>query len=146
MIDLTKPAPGGFKKRRGSPSSAYLPPARKSTDLLKAMLQERGFEFDIDWFWNGRARSGRLNIREKGIHAYGSRPLFSTCYSRSTQLWGQSDEHLDRLRTGSPKHLAVQDAIRFLESKPSTSIIGEESSCMIYTTSILKLSSCVINI
>ncbi|WP_144264422.1 hypothetical protein [Polaromonas sp. C04] len=99
-----------------SVSASQFPPARKSTDLLKVMLHEQGLDFDIDWFWSGRARCGRLNIRPSGVHAHGRPHLFSVCYSRSTQLWGQSDERLDRLRTGSAKHQAVMAAIRFLEA------------------------------
>ena len=106
-----------FDVTNRQPTRAHLPPARKSSDLLKVMLQERGLDFDIDWFWSGRARCGRLNIHNSGIHVHGLLPLFSACYSRSTQLWGPSDEGLDRLRTGSAKHQAVMAAIRYLEDK-----------------------------
>ena len=119
MSDTIKVVPGRSETRKDGPSSAFGPSARKSTELLKAMLQERGFEFSIDWFWHGRVRFGRLSIREKGINAYGSPPVFSAIYKRSTMNWGKADEQLDRLRTGSAKHLAVLHAITFLEGKPS---------------------------
>lgn len=114
MSDTIKVVPGRSEMRKDGPSSAFGPPARKSTDLLKAMLQERGFDYSIDWFWHGRVRFGRLSIREKGIHTYASPSVFSAIYKRSTMNWGKADEQLDRLRTGSAKHLAVQDAISFL--------------------------------
>lgn len=98
-------------------AASGLPSAGKSTDQFKEMLQERRLEFDIDWFWSGRARCGRLNIRPSGIHAHSTRPLFSAGYSRGTQLLGRGDERLDRLRTGSAKHQAVIAAIIYLEDK-----------------------------
>lgn len=116
--------PEPFEVTNRQPTRAYLPPARKSTDLLKVMLQERMLNFDIDWFWSGRARCGRLNIRPSGVHAHGQPPLFSACYSRGTQLWGPSDERLDRLRTGSAKHQAVMAAIRHLQQHPSSRQVG----------------------
>lgn len=88
------------------------------------MLHEQGLDFDIDWFWSSRARCGRLNVHSSGIHAHGLPPLFSVCYSRSTQLWGRSDELLDRMRTGSAKHQAVMAAIRFLENEQATHEVG----------------------
>ena len=105
------------------PASQF-PPARKSSDLLKVMLEERRLHFDIDWFWSGRARCGRLNIRPAGIHPHGLLPLFSAGYSRSTQLWGPSDEGLDRLRTGSAKHQAVMAASWHLQQRSSSHQVG----------------------
>lgn len=82
--------------------------ARIDLDLFKSLLVAKGCEYQISWRWSGRSRNGLLQILKEGECI----AVFE--FYRNTSIWGESDRRLNRLRTGSARHGAVQDAIRHL--------------------------------
>src|ERR1700676_4453638 len=89
-------------------------PARMSVDALKGLAAEHNLELLLTWRWAGRERHGMVTIIKDG------EVLFSESFARSTQMWGQGDERLDLVRTGSPKHRVVMKAVAFLRDARAT--------------------------
>ncbi|MDW3682999.1 hypothetical protein RA280_14825 [Cupriavidus sp. CV2] len=74
------------------------------------LCEQGGFSYELTWFWSGRNRHGRLIVR----HYARSAPLVID-FARNAGGWAAADEMLDRLRTGSPRHLAVLEAVGLME-------------------------------
>lgn len=99
-----------------------LPPARVTTDQFKSFCDAQDLRWLITWKWQGRNRAGVLRVHDRDDNLKAR-----VIYGRNTQKWGLSDHGLDRLRTGSPKHLAVLEAQKMLE--PLSGIKINESDC-----------------
>ena len=86
-----------------------LAPARVTTDEFKSFCDAQNLRWLITWKWQGRNRAGVLRVydRDDNLKA-------RVVYGRNTQMWGLGDHGLDRVRTGSPKHLAVLEAQKML--------------------------------
>lgn len=82
--------------------------ARIDLELFNSLLVAKGCEYLISWYWSGRNRNGLLQILKEGAC------VAAFEFNRNTSIWGESDRRLYRLRTGSARHGAVQDAIRYL--------------------------------
>lgn len=81
-------------------------PARVTADKFLASLRERGLRYSLCWRWSGRGRAGVLAvIDDKGEQ------VFERVFERNTRAWGNSDMHIRRVRTGSPKHRAICAAL-----------------------------------
>jgi hypothetical protein len=81
-------------------------PARTHVDELKRLLAARGLTLDLCWRWNRRCRDGVLTL-----HDAQGQTLFERQFERNTQRWVRSDETLQCVRTGSPRHRAVVAAL-----------------------------------
>jgi hypothetical protein len=103
-----------------------LPPARVTTDEFKSFCDAQDLRWLIAWKWEGRNRAGVLKVydRDDNLKA-------RVVYDRNTQMWGNGDRGLDRVRTGSPKHLAVLKAKSMLESpdEPLSGVKTDKSDC-----------------
>lgn len=81
-------------------------PARITVDKFLANLRARGLRYSLCWRWSGRDRAGVLAVvDDKGEQ------MFEHVFKRNTQAWGSSDMHIHRVRTGSPKHRAICEAL-----------------------------------
>ena len=107
-------------------SNNNLPPARVTTDEFKSFCDAQNLRWLITWKWQGRNRAGVLRVYDCDDNLK-ARVL----YGRSTQMWGPGDHCLDRVRTGSPKHLAVLEAKKMLvlSEEPLSGIKTNESDC-----------------
>jgi hypothetical protein len=81
-------------------------PAALYVAELNRQLQARDLTLNLFWRWNGRCRDGVLCIND----AQGQQ-VFEQQFGRNTQRWVRSDETLQRVRTGSPRHRAVVAAL-----------------------------------
>lgn len=101
-----------------------LPSARVTTDEFKSICNALHLRWVIDWKWEGRNRAGVLKVYDR----HGNLKA-RVMYGRSTQMWGEGDRGLDRVRTGSPKHLAVlevQKSLKLLD-EPLSGIQTDQS-------------------
>ncbi|SOY48499.1 hypothetical protein [Cupriavidus taiwanensis] len=78
---------------------------------FEALCEQKGVTWEVHWFWRERRKDGRLLLRRED-----GRAVFSKEYERSTSLWTGSDKYLRCMRTGSPRHLAFQAAVDFLQN------------------------------
>ena len=73
------------------------------------LLAANDLDYWITWYWVGQVRHGTIHLTEKQPNPYATRvKLDSQTYTRTSTQWGTGDATLGRLRTGSPKHRAVQ--------------------------------------
>lgn len=85
-------------------------PAADTARAFEKLLAERGLGYYIVWTWAEWRRHGVIRIVT--LDAYGkpdwTKEAFAReVFARSTSSWGASDAVVGRVRTGSPKHLAL---------------------------------------
>ncbi|HEY9224519.1 MAG TPA: hypothetical protein VIP27_10255 [Variovorax sp.] len=82
--------------------------ARQDVDELRSLIESNEWRLEVDWFWSGRNRHGMLRIYEAEV------PVHMVEFERNTQVWTDGDANLSKVRTGSPKHLAVLSALAWV--------------------------------
>lgn len=85
-----------------------LEPGAESVATFTALLAAQGLAYFISWQWVGWRRHGILGVTKAG----GPYDLLPTIdreeFARSNTSWSARDRLIGRVRTGSPKHRAVQ--------------------------------------
>jgi len=81
---------------------------------FKTMLQARNMGYTITWQWDatGKNRHGVIRV------FYEDKPgtVDEAVFARSTHVWADADSRIGKLRTGSPKTLAIKALLARLEA------------------------------
>jgi hypothetical protein len=86
---------------------AALQPASETVKEFEQMLTENNLSYYISWHWAGWRKHGVIGITRK-CEWYELPPVLDREeFSRASSAWGAKDRTLGRVRTGSPKHLAI---------------------------------------
>lgn len=104
--------------------------ARQDVDLFHRLLDEKGFNYDILWHWEGGS-TGRRGANRDGVLCVYDRKwnrLFRVQFERSSVSWGPGDVALNRVHTGSNRHRAVMEAIDTLKDMQRRQLCGQEAS------------------
>lgn len=118
VAELFDPYNGGATARKLPEQQTVAEPletAAITAARFLALVDHHDIDWNIQWFWKGRSKNGRLVLREKP----GGPAIFVREYERNSSLWTGSDNYLAKgMRTGSPRHLAILDALAFLKTLP----------------------------
>lgn len=87
---------------------ALLEPARETIKAFEELLAAKGFDYYITWCWEGWRRYGVIGIRPGGAANVLAPAIDREVFARSDSTWGDADRTIGRVRTGSPKHLAIR--------------------------------------
>ena len=89
-------------------------PAAQTTARFMAVLRRYDLDYGITWQWVGRVRHGVLEVYENALGPCDGNVLAQT-FERNTAVWEESDCRIGKVRTGSPKHLAIKAALERLD-------------------------------
>ncbi len=99
-------------------NSPYTPllnePAAQTTARFIAFLRRHDLEYGITWQWVGRVRHGLLEVYHTALGPCDGNVLAQP-FERNTATWADSDCRIVKVRTGSPKHLAIKAALQRLD-------------------------------
>jgi hypothetical protein len=83
-------------------------PAAETVKAFNKLLAEKSLAVYIVDKLVGELRHGVISLRPAGISNAFARAVDRVEYSRSSSSWSSGDAKIGRLRTGSPKHLALR--------------------------------------
>jgi len=95
---------------------------QSAADTVRAfenLLIEQGLGYYIVSTWVGWRRHGVICIvplDARGEPDWTKHPIIREEFARSTSAWGQADRPVGRVRTGSPKHVALLSLIQRLRT------------------------------
>lgn len=82
-------------------------PASETVKQFQQLLADNNLAYYISWRWEGWRKHGVVGIMPK-CEWYALLPAIDREeFSRASSTWGTNDRTLGRVRTGSPKHLAI---------------------------------------
>lgn len=86
----------------------YVEPTSVMSARFLALLEARGLTYTIAWQWDAASkyRDGVLTVHTAAGPEAGA--VAEALFVRNTHLWTPADERIGKLRSGSPKTLAVK--------------------------------------
>jgi len=94
-------------------------PAADTVRAFENLLTEQGLGYYIVSTWTGWRRHGVIRVVPLDARRepdWTKPPVQREEFARSTSAWGQSDRVIRRVRTGSPKHVALLNIIQRLKA------------------------------
>lgn len=82
-------------------------PAAESVQSFKQLLADQGLAYFVTWRWEGWRKFGVIGVRPAGVENALEPALEREEFARSNSSFTAADRLIARVRTGSPKHLAI---------------------------------------
>jgi hypothetical protein len=99
-----------------------LEPAQETVAAFKELLASKGLSYFVSWRWEGWRKFGIIGVRPAGQAQALAPAVDREEFARSTSRFTAADRVIGKVRTGSPKHLAISALSRRLASQSRTQV------------------------
>jgi hypothetical protein len=99
------------------PKNYQIEPAQETVTAFKELLASKGLAYFVSWRWEGWRKFGIIGVRPAGQSQALAPAVDREEFARSTSRFTAADRVIGKVRTGSPKHLAISALSRRLASQ-----------------------------